>query len=484
MDLAAGSLGTTTPPSGNYYNAGSSVPVTANPGSGWAFQSWSGPVAAPSATSTTVTMSAPRSVTATFVRAPSILFQSLVDGSASTKIMVSVDGGTPKLTPFTLNLSAGPHTVSTVATQPGNSGTQYVLTGWSANVGNGGAITIGGTADTYTASFATQYQLTVGTASGGSVTAPASGGYYASGAAVTITAVPAAGYAFSSWSSTGPATLANSGNASTTLTMGSGVQKITPVFVALSGITVLTNPSGLKAQITLNGITQSTFPANLAPGAAPTISVAATQTLATDPAGVRYVFTGWENSSTNPSRLITVGTSAATYTSSFAKQVLVTAQPLPSTTAGSGYTFSTFGVTLGTTNPATFVANAPTALSANFTQTAPPLVFGILGATDGGPAIQFNISAGSKLQGSVNVTTKLVITVVSGTGSVTPAYSNSTPFLIDAHTGVGYLVPLKVAGTVKKSRLPTLSQLPTKPTTSSPTRTCFRIHFHSCNRLP
>ena len=481
MDLASGSLGTTTPSSGNYYNAGSSVPVTANPGSGWVFQSWAGPVANASAASTTVTMSAPTAVTATFVRAPSILFQSLVDGSASTKIMVSIDGGTPKFTPFTMNLLAGPHTVSTVATQSGNSGTQYVFTGWGANVGNGGAITISGTTDTYTASFATQYQLTVGTASGGSVSAPASGGYYASGAAVTITAVPSAGYAFSSWSSTGPGTLANAANASTTLTMGAGVQKITPVFVSLSGITVLTNPSGLKAQITVNGIAQSTFPANLAPGSTPTISVDSTQTLATDPAGVRYVFTGWEDNSTNPSRLITVGTAAAIFTASFAKQVLVTAKPLPSTTAGSvslspvsptgdgyynagtslkatataasGYIFSTFGGNLGTTNPAIFAANTPTAISANFvTAVTPALAFNVSGGGTANPGpswITFSISTSSTASVTVQ-STSLTVTVVSGTGTLDGSHASNTPHTINSATSLDFPVDLSIVGTVKK----------------------------------
>jgi hypothetical protein len=58
--------GTVTPASGTYYAAGTSVNLTATANTGFAFSSWSGSVANANSASTTVTMSAPQSVTANF----------------------------------------------------------------------------------------------------------------------------------------------------------------------------------------------------------------------------------------------------------------------------------------------------------------------------------------------------------------------------------------------------------------------------------
>jgi hypothetical protein len=58
--------GTVTPPSGTYYAAGTVVNLTATPNSSYTFTSWTGSVASSSSASTTITMSAPESVTANF----------------------------------------------------------------------------------------------------------------------------------------------------------------------------------------------------------------------------------------------------------------------------------------------------------------------------------------------------------------------------------------------------------------------------------
>ncbi len=63
---AAGPGGTISPVSGQFFDAGSSVPVSAMPASGFVFGSWTGPVANAALASTTVTISGPVSVAATF----------------------------------------------------------------------------------------------------------------------------------------------------------------------------------------------------------------------------------------------------------------------------------------------------------------------------------------------------------------------------------------------------------------------------------
>jgi hypothetical protein len=64
--------GTVSPPSGSFYAAGTMVPLTATPNAGFTFSSWTGNVANSTSASTTVTMSAPESVTANFTSAPQI----------------------------------------------------------------------------------------------------------------------------------------------------------------------------------------------------------------------------------------------------------------------------------------------------------------------------------------------------------------------------------------------------------------------------
>ncbi len=116
-------------------------------------------------------------------------------------LQFSVDGGAPAIAPQTLTLSQSTHTIAVAVTQAGAVGTQYVFTSWSDGGQASHTIVVGATAATYTAAFQAQYRLTL-TASpsaGGTVT-PLSGTFYAAGATVPVSATPAAGYQFVSFS--------------------------------------------------------------------------------------------------------------------------------------------------------------------------------------------------------------------------------------------------------------------------------------------
>ena len=169
--------GTVTPATGAFYNAGTVVNLTATAYSGYQFSSWSGPVATPNSASTTVTMSAAQTVTANFSALTGITIQTNPAG-----LQFSVDGGAAQTAPQTVNLAAGPHTITVATTQSGSPGTQYVFNSWNDGGAASHVITVTGSAATYSASFNTQYQLTmaVSPAGSGSVT-PASGGFYTSG---------------------------------------------------------------------------------------------------------------------------------------------------------------------------------------------------------------------------------------------------------------------------------------------------------------
>ena len=107
--------GTVSPASGNSYVWGTSVPLVATPSAGYVFSSWTGPVASPTSASTTVTVTAPVTVTANFISAltvsPSnINFGTVYLGSITAQNVTLTNIGTTALTiqdPFFSILKGG-----------------------------------------------------------------------------------------------------------------------------------------------------------------------------------------------------------------------------------------------------------------------------------------------------------------------------------------------------------------------------------------
>jgi hypothetical protein len=95
--------GTVTPASGTYYAAGAIVPLTAMANTGYAFSSWTGSVANPGSASTTVTMSAPETVTANFAASATPTTTTLMSSenpstygqSVTFSVSVTSNNGTP-----------------------------------------------------------------------------------------------------------------------------------------------------------------------------------------------------------------------------------------------------------------------------------------------------------------------------------------------------------------------------------------------------
>jgi hypothetical protein len=108
------------------------------------------------------------------------------------------------------------HTIATTSPQSGGTGVQYLWTNWT----DGGAIshTVAPTTNTtYTANFATQYYLTMTSGTGGTVIPPS--GWKNSGAIVSITARPATGYSFTTWTGSGTGSYSGTNNPAS-VTMG------------------------------------------------------------------------------------------------------------------------------------------------------------------------------------------------------------------------------------------------------------------------
>jgi hypothetical protein len=108
------------------------------------------------------------------------------------------------------------HTIATTSPQSGGTGVQYVWTKWNDH----GAIshTVAPTTNTtYTATFKTQYFLTMTAGTGGRVS-PISG-WRNSGATVSISARSANGYSFSNWAGSGTGSYSGPNNPAS-ITMG------------------------------------------------------------------------------------------------------------------------------------------------------------------------------------------------------------------------------------------------------------------------
>jgi uncharacterized repeat protein (TIGR02543 family) len=189
--LAVPAAGGTVSPAAGTYDDGTIIALTATPATGYRFDHWSGD-ATGTAASVSVTMSANRNITATFVKIWTLT--ELVDPTASGTIAPAggiFDDGT------VVSLKATP-------------AAGYRFDHWSGDAsGTTATVSVTMTANkNVTATFVKTYTLTVvvNPASGGAVT-PA-GTTYDAGKVVTLTATPSAGYRFDHWSGDASGTLA------------------------------------------------------------------------------------------------------------------------------------------------------------------------------------------------------------------------------------------------------------------------------------
>jgi len=207
--------GGTVSPSSGWKKSGTIVSISATPATGYTFSGWTG--SGPGSYTGTnnpasITMNGPITETASFAHnAVQVTVQTNPAGLSFT-----VDS-TPYTTAQTFSWVPGSsHTIATTSPQSGGTGVQYAWTGWTG----GGAIsqTVTPTTNkTYTATFRTQYYLTMAHGTGGTVT-PASG-WKNSGTAVSIRATPAANYHFTNWTGSGTGSFTGTTNPAS-ITMG------------------------------------------------------------------------------------------------------------------------------------------------------------------------------------------------------------------------------------------------------------------------
>ena len=211
LTLNKGTGGTVSPASG-WKNSGAVVSISAAPTKNtsvsYRFSGWTGTGTGSYSgqnNPASVTMNGPITETASFTQNP---IQITVQTSPAG-FSFSVDG-----TPYTSAQSfawdpGSSHTITTASPQNADTTTRYLWTRWS----DGGAMshsTSPTTNKTYTASFTTQYYLTMKAGLGGKVS-PAST-WKNAGSVVAITATPNSGYTFSSWTGIGAGSYSGSSN--------------------------------------------------------------------------------------------------------------------------------------------------------------------------------------------------------------------------------------------------------------------------------
>jgi len=213
---AGGSV--TTPNEGTFmYDAGTVVSLDATPATGYQFVNWTGDVGTitnVNAASTTIIMNDSYLITANFDQIPLEQFGLTISSTAGGLITTPGEGA------FGFDVGVVVILVATPA-----SGYQFI--NWTGNVGTianvNAAITTITMNDDYsiTANFEEipEYDLTISSTAGGSVTTPTEGTFtYDAGTVVSLAATPASGYQFVNWTGN-VGTIANVNAASTSITM-------------------------------------------------------------------------------------------------------------------------------------------------------------------------------------------------------------------------------------------------------------------------
>jgi hypothetical protein len=210
----------TTPGEGTFhYDKGTAVNLTAWAEAGYCFVNWTGEVDGivnVNDAITTLTMNRDYEITANFERIPSGQFSLTISSTVGGTVITPGEGIYTYDYGTAVNLMAAP-----------DAGYRFV--NWSGHVNSVADVRVVSTTITIkgdysvTANFEeippVQYELTISTGAGGTVTIPGTGTYhYDAGTVVSLLAVPATGFQFVDWSGD-VAAVANANAASTTIAM-------------------------------------------------------------------------------------------------------------------------------------------------------------------------------------------------------------------------------------------------------------------------
>ena len=209
------------------YGAGAVVNLVAAAAGGYRFVNWTGnvsTVANVTAASTTITMNGNYSIIANFEVIPPVQYSLTISSSAGGSVTIPGQGTFPYGSGTVVNLVATPASGYRFVNWTGNVGTIANVNASSTTITMNGNYSI-------TANFEEipEYELTISSTTGGSVTTPGEGTFtHDAGTVVNLAATPASGYGFVNWTGN-VSTIANVNAAYTTITM-SGNYSITANF--------------------------------------------------------------------------------------------------------------------------------------------------------------------------------------------------------------------------------------------------------------
>jgi len=306
--------------------------------------------------------------------------------TALAGLAFTVDGTSYSSTQTFSWASGSSHTIATTSPQSGGTGVRYMWTKWS----DGGAIshTVAPTTNkTYTATFKTQYYLTITRGTGGGTVSPTSG-WRNSGAAISINATPTnnnqVSYSFAGWTGTGAGSYSGTNNPASIIMNGPNTENA--IFTQNNvQVAVQTNPTGLSFTVDGTSYT-STQTFSWQPGSSHAIATISPQGGGT---GVRYVWTNWSGGGAISHTV--APTTNKTYTANFTTQYFLTmthgtggtvsptsswrnsgAAISISAKPAAGYSFTNWtssgtGSFSGTNNPASITMGGPITETATFT---------------------------------------------------------------------------------------------------------------------
>jgi len=359
MQVGGGS-GSVSPSSG-WYDAGSSVQISAAPSSSYRFDHWTGSgTGSYSGTSNpaTVTMNSPITESAYFVEIATVTFSANGIGSDASGTVLTVDGTSYSISQlpksFTWDVGSS-HSFSWSSPVSAGTGKRYVWTSCSGlSTSQSGSITVPSGGGSVTASYKTQYYLTMqANPSGGGTVSPSSG-WYDAGASVQISATPASNYRFTGWSGSGSGSYSGSSNPAT-VTMNGPITE-TANFAKVGTVTFSVNGMGSDASgtvLTVDGVSYSysQLPKSFTWDVGSSHSFSWSSPVSGG-SGKQYVWTSTSGLSTSQSGSITVPDGVGSVTATYKTQYYLTvSSAYDSPTPSSGWFDAGTSITASVSSP-------------------------------------------------------------------------------------------------------------------------------------
>jgi len=201
------------------------VQLTATPAAGWIFANWSGDAVSSTTATTVITINSDTNVIANFVA---------IRYSLSTSVSPSGSGS--------VSPSNGSYAYGSIVTLTATPATGYQFSSWSGDVSSSSSsisVSMNSNKNIVANFVAIRYSFSASVSPPGSGSVYPSGGNYAYGSVVTLTATPATGYQFSSWSGD-----LSSSNSSMSISMTSNINIVVNFVAIRYSLSTSVSPSG------------------------------------------------------------------------------------------------------------------------------------------------------------------------------------------------------------------------------------------------